>query len=1359
MGVKQKLMNGVNAIARASRKYLPQYYSARRPILSYYFFNFDNAKIQSQTILYETRDGQSITDSPLYIFLELVKNEKYHNWRHVWVLKDAVSEQEALVNVPLEFRDRIEIVRRDTIEYMKWLLEAEYVITNSTFQSFYAKRPGQTYINTWHGTPLKYMGYDIPGSKTSLKNVQRNFLMTDYLLSPNEHTTHIFADRYKLNGLYEGKILETGYPRNDVLQHRDETILRQLVVDGVQLNGKPIVLYTPTWKGTSITNPSGSMQQIVAEVNVIQAMNPDKQVLVKVHPYAYSMAKQEQNLVDILIPDQYDANRVLSVTDYLITDYSSIFFDFLVTGRPIFFYAWDKEQYDLYRGMYLEDSELPAPVMEDIHDIGKAIAEYSHNQPEYDALAQRMVAYDDGHVTERIVARIFEGNTTAITLGHELVLPHDKPKVLIFTGGMVNNGITQSMINLSRNFDYEKYDLSIMTWDSTAAEKVANVNQLDERARLVYRFGRAALTTKEFFGDTLITRFGLQFWNKWLLPVKGYRRELYRLTGHVHYRAVIDFSGYSYNGAKLLAFSDAEKKSVYQHNDLWTDAHKVVKGKQANKHALLALFSIYRYFDRVVSVSEALSQINEVKLAKYLNPGSQTFVRNSMNISEGSANSEQSNTAIKQLNSDVYLNGDMLVGYARLDEIGQVDKIAKFAVVTDNIQAVAEITVQEQTYYKLIVDGLPSIWAINDNVFLVEHVHLISDQTTSLVGWVKPNKRRILAAPYGMDSEEVAVSRGRLLNNSFVKIIQIVQNTDGTYYRLDLPNVKSAWLNAKSVKLLKGSQLSFFQRFYNTITTKKIETTYEPVHAVMWTDPSIDTYKEPLGLGRRSQKAHRSMLPLTYVYNRSITGAGEFYEILSAETKHVWANSREFTPVLLRTAFRNVEFDITEYINRSTWRNIIWLNGVVAGTDLQGNSVAINQYSQENDDWQAHKIDERLPFIGQQSFLLESKRTGRQVIVASSDILMIDTRYFGQSFRDDKQQIKLARVRDFSNSIWLDVIYHLDEEQVELVTDESQQILEQQKKLEDTMAKLGSEVLYPRSIEVASTTKQDVENYLAKLQAEFAIDMTEVKTQVPATVHVNDNVQLIKKREHQGRYYIDDEISVNLFDKIDGTLVDRQVLENIFVQTSYVLTEGVIWYEIVFNSRTYFIKATDVEVFQVVDNENHVELEPNHINFVAMGRLSPEKNHTNLILAFKAVVERYGNAHLYILGDGAMRKALTELIRMLDLKANVHLVGYVTTTKEYLAATDFFVHPSYYEGQPMVLLEALEQSAIVIASNIKANIGVVGNQKFAYISNGVDANALADALNFSIEHVMYFEEFDTNRYNTSAVNDFVIKLL
>lgn len=77
----------------------------------------------------------------------------------------------------------------------------------------------------------------------------------------------------------------------------------------------------------------------------------------------------------------------------------------------------------------------------------------------------------------------------------------------------------------------------------------------------------------------------------------------------------------------------------------------------------------------------------------------------------------------------------------------------------------------------------------------------------------------------------------------------------------------------------------------------------------------------------------------------------------------------------------------------------------------------------------------------------------------------------------------------------------------------------------------------------------------------------------------------------------------------------------------------------------------------------------------------------------------------------------------------------------------------------MVLLEALEQSAIVIASNIKANIGVVGNQKFAYISNGVDANALADALNFSIEHVMYFEEFDTNRYNTNAVNDFVIKLL
>lgn len=277
------------------------------------------------------------------------------------------------------------------------------------FQFFWHKRPGQIYINTWHGTPLKYMGYDIPGNKTSLKNVQRNLLMTDFLISPNKHTTHIFFDRYKLNGLYEGQILESGYPRNDVLQKRDATIKDQLIEAGLVLLNKPIVLYTPTWKGTSINNPAGSLEQIYSEVMYLQSKHPDLQILLKVHPYAYQQAKSYEKLRKLLIPDQFDPGRVLSITDILITDYSSIFFDFEITERPIIFYTWDKEQYQNYRGMYFEDDELPGPVLDSIKDVSDYLSRVKNiKQTSQYSGRKLMTSHDDGQVTKRIVNRILK---------------------------------------------------------------------------------------------------------------------------------------------------------------------------------------------------------------------------------------------------------------------------------------------------------------------------------------------------------------------------------------------------------------------------------------------------------------------------------------------------------------------------------------------------------------------------------------------------------------------------------------------------------------------------------------------------------------------------------------------------------------------------------------------------------------------------------------------------------------------------------------------------------------------------------------------------------------------------------------
>ncbi|MCW3745261.1 CDP-glycerol glycerophosphotransferase family protein [Enterococcus gallinarum] len=91
--------------------------------------------------------------------------------------------------------------------------------------------------------------------------------------------------------------------------------------------------------------------------------------MVKVHPYIYKTLSRNERIKHILIPDSLDPNEVLSIVDLLITDYSSIFFDFLVTDKPIIFYVWDRDLYEADRGMYLPESVLPGPVAETVDEL------------------------------------------------------------------------------------------------------------------------------------------------------------------------------------------------------------------------------------------------------------------------------------------------------------------------------------------------------------------------------------------------------------------------------------------------------------------------------------------------------------------------------------------------------------------------------------------------------------------------------------------------------------------------------------------------------------------------------------------------------------------------------------------------------------------------------------------------------------------------------------------------------------------------------------------------------------------------------------------------------------------------------
>ena len=154
------------------------------------------------------------------------------------------------------------------------------------------------------------------------------------------------------------------------------------------------------------------------------------------------------------------------------------------------------------------------------------------------------------------------------------------------------------------------------------------------------------------------------------------------------------------------------------------------------------------------------------------------------------------------------------------------------------------------------------------------------------------------------------------------------------------------------------------------------------------------------------------------------------------------------------------------------------------------------------------------------------------------------------------------------------------------------------------------------------------------------------------------------------------------------------------------------------------------------------------INLVNMGRLSPEKNQINLIKAIKQIIEDQKNVRLYILGEGPLK---------LELEEHVFLLGHQEDPFSIMKQCDLFVFPSIYEGQPMVLLEALTLKLPVLATNIPANVSVLGEYSTTYIE-GFSAEDIAQAIQREIPMIEQIIKFDPNDYNTKAITNFYMEI-
>lgn len=619
---------------------------------------FEKEPVRKNCILYEAYSGRGMVGNPYSIFRHLFLKKGFEDYVHVWAIDDMEDNRQVMEEY--EKYSNVVFVEYQSTEYARYLATAEYLINDSTFADYFIKRKEQVYINTWHGIPLKTLGYDEPDGNIRAANIVRNFLATDYLISPNEFMTEIYKKNFKLDGLFEGTILEAGQPRNDAHFYTDrEKMIEILNKHGVIVDpGKKIILYAPTWKGEKFGNPETGLESYFKMIQCLEKnVDTDEyQVLVKPHQIVYKYIKNSSELTGQFVPAIIDTNELLAIVDVLISDYSSIYFDFLVTEKPILFFIKDLQEYMESRGLYFGLEKLPGPIAQNYVELGRMASNIGQAMKpcleKYQREKQWACGNDDGHVCERIAEAVFEKKKSGICIKCDT---QTRKKILLRGGNCATNGITFSLMTLLDHIDYTKYDVTVSVGPTGNKEARETIRQFRPEVRVLYWRGKpAAISPEEEALHTLVMEHGLDA--GWDAPKDMYRRELRRSFGESRFDYAIEYTGYSKWFSVLFTFFDNVQKMIWMHNDLKKELSKGEKGGKDVGTFLSFCISTYPYMDKIVGCSELTMQVNKENFATEQTKNKFTYARNMVNLKR-ILGEEQFLTAFSTEKANYYMAG------------------------------------------------------------------------------------------------------------------------------------------------------------------------------------------------------------------------------------------------------------------------------------------------------------------------------------------------------------------------------------------------------------------------------------------------------------------------------------------------------------------------------------------------------------------------------------------------------------------------------------------------------------------------------------------------------------------------------
>ena len=561
-----------------------------------YIWYREHCPIDEKAIFLETLNGQK-PDGNIYALLkELTSGPEYAGYKIYLSCKRKEMKERRRY---LESRNLSGVTLLDctTKAYFKVLATAKYLVNEHTFFIIFNKRPEQVILNTWHGTPLKCLGNKVANDFATFGNVQRNFFDADYLLCPNEFTMQHFIDDYSLANFGNTNLMMAGYPRNQALLNAAR---REEIRQECGFEDKQIIVFMPTWRG-KIGNVTSSMQNDILReyFDEWDAMLQDNQILfVKLHPLSRGAIDLKKYTHIIPFPgEKYDTYDFLNASDVLVTDYSSVFFDYAASGRKIVLFTYDKEEYMSERGLYFSVDELPFPQATTVEELMEHIVgPKTYDDAEF---LKKFCPYDVPGMTKAVCHQFLFGEASPL-IELRKIPDNGKKNVVIYCGNLEKNGITTSAMNLLSTVDKTKYNYAVLFKINDVKKKQECIKMIPEGVSTLSYYHARSATAWETVGYMLFQEFHLLPYKIMVkLVEKVAHREYGRILGSCRIDKAIQFFGYEHELIELIGAVPCEK-TIFVHNDMEEEIR--------SKHTLIRrlLSREYRRYDTVAIVTEDL---------------------------------------------------------------------------------------------------------------------------------------------------------------------------------------------------------------------------------------------------------------------------------------------------------------------------------------------------------------------------------------------------------------------------------------------------------------------------------------------------------------------------------------------------------------------------------------------------------------------------------------------------------------------------------------------------------------------------------------------------------------------------------